>query len=258
MNEDLISAVVLTKNEEVNIEKCLNSLLWCDEIIVVDDYSKDETLNRIKNLELRIKNIAIKIYERKLGGDFSGQRNFGLEKSNGKWVLFVDADEIISKELSSEVKSQISGLKTETPVGFFIKRKDYFLGNWLNYGETNSIKLLRLGRKGAGKWIDRVHEIWDIKGVVGELKNPILHFPHSSISQFIKKIDLYTDIVAQSWKEEGKKLSWLEILIFPLTKFLQNYFLRLGFLDGVPGLIMALMMSFHSFLARAKYWLKST
>src|SRR3990167_11562432 len=92
----MISAVVLTKNEEKNIERCINSLLWCDEIVIIDDYSEDETINKIKNAK-------VKIFQRKLNGDFAGQRNFGLEKASGEWVLFVDSDEEVSRELREEI-----------------------------------------------------------------------------------------------------------------------------------------------------------
>src|SRR3990167_3323477 len=246
----MISAVVLTKNEEKNIERCINSLLWCDKIVIIDDYSEDETINIIKNAK-------VKIFQRKLNGDFAGQRNFGLEKASGEWVLFVDSDEIISKELASEIKSQIhnSKLKTNKIDAFYIKRKDYFLGRWLKYGETGDIKFLRLARKVGGEWKGRIHEVWEVTGKIGKLKNPIQHFPHETVSEFLKEVNIYTDLVAQYWNEEGKKIGYREIVLYPIGKFIHNYIIRLGFLDGGEGFIIAAMMSFHSFLARGKYWL---
>lgn len=252
-----ISAVILTKNEESNIDRCLESLKWCDEIIVIDDYSEDQTLNRIKNYELRTKK-KIRICQRRLEGNFSAQRNFGLEKASGEWILFVDADEVISAELASEIRTlkQNLRLKTSTLDGFYIKRNDFFLGRSLKYGETGNISFIRLARKGTGKWVGNIHEEWQVKGKIGQLKNSILHFPHPTISSFLSKINFYTDLVAQKWQREGKRVSFWQILVFPKGKFLQNYILRLGFLDGIPGLIIAMMMSFHSFLARGKLWLR--
>jgi glycosyltransferase involved in cell wall biosynthesis len=276
----MISAVVLTKNEEKNITRCLGSLLWCEEIVVVDDYSDDETLNIIQKLKVKSQNYLscpvspagrrqagnskIKIYQKHLNNDFSEQRNFGLTKAKGDWILFVDADEVISKSLAFEIQDQIPNiknqrynlnLKTNIIKGFYLKRNDYFLGRWLKHGETGNIKLLRLAKKGTGHWQGRVHERWVIQGQTVLLDNPLLHYPHPTVSSFLKNINSYTNIVAQSWRQEGRKMPFWEIPIFPLGKFIDNYFIKLGFLDGIEGFIMAILMSFHSFLARGKYYL---
>ena len=260
MNE-IISIVILTKNEEKNIKKCLDAVVWCNEIIVIDDYSTDKTIELVHKV-LKVHKVY-KVLQRKLDGDFAAQRNFGLEKASGEWVLFVDADEVISEKLASEIKSQISSatrqltgrIKANNISGFYLKRKDYFLGKWLKHGETANVKLLRLGRKNTGRWQGRVHETWEIKGKVGELKNPILHYPHQTVAMFLKDINWYTDVVAQYWLEQGRKIATWEIVCYPLGKFLQNYIIRLGILDGTAGLIMAFMMSFHSFLVRGKVFL---
>ncbi|MGB9706711.1 MAG: glycosyltransferase family 2 protein [Microgenomates group bacterium] len=241
----MISAVVLTKNEEKNIAPCLKSLWWCDEIIVIDDYSENETIPRIKNLKL-------KIYKRHLGGDFAKQRNFGLKKAQGEWVLFVDADERVTPALAAEIKKKI--LKTPYQ-GFYLKRQDFWGGKLLQYGETANIKLLRLGKKSAGWWERPVHEVWKIKGRIGELKNPLLHYPHQTVSDFLKDINFYTDLNAKFFYQKGVKTSCWQILAYPAGKFIVNYFLKRGFLDGTAGFIFALFMSFHSFLTRAKLWL---
>ena len=268
----MITAVVLTKNEERNIERCIRSLSWCDEMVVVDDFSVDKTIQIIKNLKvknqnyhrksgipLRRDNSKLKIYKRNQNGDFAGQRNFGLLKAKGEWVLYIDSDEVVSPQLSDEIKQviRISKIKNQkSKIGYIIPRKDYFLGRWLKYGETANVKLLRLAKKNAGRWKGKVHETWEIAGKIGELENPLLHYPHTSIASFLAKINNYTDIVAQCWKEEGRRVSVWQIIIFPIGKFIQNYIFRLGFLDGIPGLIMSIMMSFHSFLARGKLWFK--
>ena len=243
----MISAVVLTKNEEKNIERCINSLLWCDKIVIIDDYSEDETINIIKNAK-------VKIFQRKLNGDFAGQRNFGLGNASGEWVLFVDSDEEVSRELREEILEILKQVQDDMN-GFYINRVDYFLGRWLKYGETGDIKFLRLARKVGGEWKGRIHEVWEVTGKIGKLKNPIQHFPHETVSEFLKEVNIYTDLVAQYWNEEGKKIGYREIVLYPIGKFIHNYIIRLGFLDGGEGFIMAAMMSFHSFLARGKYWL---
>jgi glycosyltransferase involved in cell wall biosynthesis len=262
-----ISAIVLTKNEEKNIEQCLASISWCDEIIVVDDYSKDKTMERVQSSEFRVQcgKEKIKIYQKQLNNDFAAQRNFGLEKASGDWVLFIDADEIISEALASEIKFKVQSGRPSGKFkvsGYYIKRRDYFLGRWLKYGETGNIRLLRLAKKNAGKWQGRVHEAWEVKGKTEELDNPILHYPHPTIASFLADINWYTDLVAQYWQEQampagrqGRKIATWEIICYPCGKFVQNYILRFGIFDGIQGLIMAFMMSFHSFLVRSKLWL---
>lgn len=254
-----ISAIILTKNEEGNIERCLQSLLWCDEIIVIDDYSEDSTVRLISQI-----NKKAKIYQRHLDGDFAAQRNFGFAKAASEWVLFVDADEEISKDLAFEIQSQISNLKSQNQNlklktnqinGYYLKRRDWFGGKWLKYGETANVKLLRLGRKDRGQWEGKVHEVWGISGAIEELNNPILHYPHQIVSEFLKEVNWYTNLVAQYWREQGRRMGFWEIMVYPLGKFVQNYVLRLGFLDGTAGFITAVFMSFHSFAARSKYWL---
>jgi len=239
-----ISAVVLTKNEEKNIEICLQKLGWCGEIIVVDDESTDNTIPLAKKYQ------AI-VYKHSLGDNFAQQRNFGLEKAKNDWVLFVDADEEISDKLQNEI---LENINNDSVQGFFLKRKDVMWGKKLNHGEQGNIKLLRLAKKNSGRWAGNVHETWNIKGKIGFLNNPILHYPHSSIKEFLKEINFYSDLRAQELHRRGEKANWLTVLLYTKAKFFQNYILRLGFLDGIEGFIVAILMSFHSFLVRGKLW----
>lgn len=240
-----ISAVVLTKNEERNIEECLETLGFCDEVVVVDDNSTDKTRTIAKKL-------GAKVYQRDLNGDFAAQRNFGMEKASGKWVLFIDADERVTAELAEEIKQKI---KVGEAMGFRVKRMDFIWGRELKHGETANLSFVRLGRRGAGKWKRRVHEYWDIKGRIGELKNPILHFPHPTIREFIHDINFMSTLHAKAKFEAGERSSLFKILFFPRAKFFKNWIMLGGFLDGAPGFLVALVMSFHSFLAWSKLWL---
>lgn len=240
----MLSTVVLTKNEEHNIKECLKSVAWCDEMIVIDDYSEDKTVDVAKSLGARV-------FKRKLNGDFATQRNFGLEKAAGEWVLFIDADERMTPKLKDEINSKV---QIQKHCGFYIKRTDVLWGKTLTHGETNT-KLLRLARKGSGKWRRKVHEVWEVAGVIREFKNPILHYPHQTINEFLGDTNNYSTLHAQENMKEGKRSSIFKILFYPKLKFLQNWILKGGFLDSGPGFIVALMMSFHSFLAWSKLWL---
>jgi len=240
----MISAVVLTKNEEKNLSDCLESVKWCDEIVIVDDNSTDKTLEIAKKFDA-------KVFNHSLDNDFAAQRNFGLEKAQGDWIFFVDADERVTPELKDEIKKQ---LIFATSSGYFLKRNDFYGERWLKYGETSKTRLLRLAKKNSGKWIRTVHEVWQVKGKTGEFINPLLHYPHSTVSEFLSSINAYSSSHAKVLKENGVKPSLSRIIFNPLAKFVQNYFFRLGFLDGMPGAVVAFMMSFHSFLARAKLY----
>lgn len=244
----MISAVILTKNEEKNIKECLKTLSWVNEIIIIDDFSVDKTIKTAKDLGARV-------FKRHLKDNFTSQRNFGLEKATKDWVLFVDADERVSSRLKDEILSATRGSMGENYAGFRVKRKDLFLGKWLRFGETASVKLLRLAKKDAGKWRGKVHEVWQIKGRVKTLKYPLLHEREVSVAKFLERIDKYSSLRAKELFNRGLKTNVLLIIAYPLGKFLQNYILRLGLLDGMSGLVMAIMMSIHSFLVRAKLYL---
>lgn len=242
----MISGIVLTSNNATTIERCLESLTWCDEIIVIDDNSTDDT-----------KKIAEKkgatVYLHQLNKNFAEQRNFGLKKAKEEWVLFLDSDEIVTKKLAKEIQEVINHIDAQ---GFYLKRRDVLFGTQLQFGETANVRLLRLGKKDAGIWKRRVHETWDIQGTVGTLVHPLLHYPHQTMTEFIADINAYSTLHAEELYKEGKKVNAWEIVMYPLGKFLQNYFWRQGFRDGTPGAILAMMMSLHSFLARGKLYLK--
>jgi glycosyltransferase involved in cell wall biosynthesis len=243
----MISAVVLTKNEEKNIEDCLKSLSWCDETIVIDDNSTDKTVEIAKKS-------GAKTFTHSLNDDFSAQRNFALKQAKGDWVLFVDADEIVSSALWYEIMATTNDPRSEYS-GFYLLRKDIMWGKELNYGETGNIKLLRLAKKDTGSWVGKVHETWIVKGKTKTLKNPLTHQPHQTVKEFLQEINYYTDLRAQELHNKKVKVFWWGITLYPKAKFIQNYFLKLGFLDGLPGLVIAFLMSFHSFLVRGKLWL---
>jgi glycosyltransferase involved in cell wall biosynthesis len=241
-----LSVIILTRNEEKNIAVCIKGARFADEIIVIDDNSEDKTVEIAKKA-------GAKVYSRELKDDFAAQRNFGLEKASSRWVLFVDPDEKVPEELRNEIV-QIIKDSSVNYMGFYLKRTDFMWGKQLKHGEIGDIRLLRLARRKAGKWRRRVHEYWDVIGRIGSLENPLLHSPHPTLREFIKSINWMSGLHAQANSEEGKKSSLIKIIAWPCGKFVYNYILRLGFLDGMQGLVFALMMSFHSFLAWSKLW----
>jgi len=240
----MISAVILAKDEEKNLQECLESVKWVDEVTVIDDNSTDKTVEIAKKF-------GAKVFTHSLSNNFAAQHNFALRQAQGDWVLSIDVDERVSPELAAEIKKEIKNNKVD---GFYLKRQDFFGGRALKYGETANVRLLRLGRKGKGEFEREVHETWEIKGNVGEMRNTLLHYPHQTLSDFIDHVNFHSSLHAEALKKEGVKPSLFRIIFNPLGKFIQNYIFRLGFLDGTPGVIVALMMSFHSFLARTKLY----
>lgn len=181
-------------------------------------------------------------------------RNTSRSDAGGDWVMFLDSDEVISPELQAEISSIIHH---PSPIysAYFIPRLDTFLGKQLIHGEAGHTRLIRLARRNWGQWERPVHEVWVGKGRVGELKSPLLHTPHPSISSFLAKIDHYSTLDANYRYSQRERSSLFHLFVYPCAKFHVNYFFRLGFLDGVPGLIHAFMMSFHSYLTWSKLYL---
>lgn len=257
-----ISAVVITKNEKNNLFRCLKSINFCDEIIIIDDYSVDGTTEEIYKLrkKLNLKNLIL--FRRHLNEDFSSQRNFGLEKARGEWVLFIDADEEVSFSLRKEIVDLLEKQQAVKKISaFYIKRRDFFWGKEIKFGEVwNARKngLIRLVRKNSGQWQGKVHETFKISNLkfkTQKLKNYLNHYPHQNLREFLKEINFYSSVKAKELFNQGKKVNLLEIFLWPTAKFFVNYFLKFGFLDGVAGFVYAFFMSFHSFLIRSKLFL---
>lgn len=241
-----ITVVILAKNAEKEIEECIKSVAFSSEIIVIDDDSIDKTALTAKKLDAAV-------YTRSLSNDFSAQRNFGLTKATQEWVLFIDTDERVSEQLASEILFLTSQVLNDVSA-YYVRRIDTMWGRKLLHGETGNIKLLRLAKKESGEWKGVVHEEWKVHGKIGELKHPLLHYPHQTVAEFLQEINFYTDLRAKELFAKKIKVNWGSIIIYPLGKFLVNYIGKQGFRDGIQGFLIAIFMSLHSFLVRGKLW----
>lgn len=239
----MLSAVVITRNEERTLEKCLESLNFCDELIIVDSNSTDAT-QHIAN------KFGAKIFYREMDS-FSNQRNFGLSKTSGDWVLFLDADEVVNDELKDSI---LKNTKNSEYDGFWLKREDFFLGRKMKHGDLGNVWLARVVKKNKGLWKGDVHEKLNIHGFVGRTKGHIDHSSHENITEFIEKINLYSTLRAKELSGKGETTSLISIVLFPTLKFINLYFLKFGFLDGIYGFVHAVLMSFYSFLVRGKLY----
>lgn len=251
MNNQNISLILLTKNESENLKKNFKWLDKCptiNEIVVIDDNSTDDTVKIAKSLTS--KNRSVQVFNRGLNGDFSTQRAFAASKTTNDWILWLDADEYPSDKLIQFLKN----IDKHRYKNYSFKRQDIFLGHILKYGETAYLDFTRLFNKNYGKFIGKVHEQWQSKKSVEESDLIIHHDSHSTLKSFMEKINFYSTIRARELFNQKVTTNLFEIIFFPIGKFLQNYILRLGFLDGTPGIIMALSMSFHVFLSKSKLW----
>lgn len=240
-----LTAVILTKNEGKNIRKCIQSLNFCTEILVIDDNSSDNTVKIAKSL-------GVKVIQHALNRDFSTQKNYALSQASYKWVLFVDADERISANLRSEIERVIT-IPNNPVTGYFVRRKKILWGREVKFGDSRDY-LLRLGKKSAGKWERKVHEYWQMSGKVEKLDGKIEHYPHKTLSEYISHVDFFSGLNAEVHYENKIKSNIFKIIIFPVAKFIQNYIFRLSIIDGINGFIISMMMSFHSFLSWSKLW----
>ncbi len=251
MGNNTLSAVILSHNDENHIEKALKSVDFCDEILVVDDFSSDHTLKKVNKSKA-------KLIQRKLDKDFAKQRNFALSQTRGDWVLFVDADEEVSEPLKKEIVKEVNQTdNNERKSAYYIKRRDYWWGRELKFGETAQARnrgIIRLIKKNSGQWENPVHETFASIAQPGRLKSYLNHYPHPKLKDFLTEVNFYSTVRARELAARGKTTNILAITFVPLGKFLYNYFFKLGFLDGARGFGYSFLMSFHSFLVRAKLY----
>lgn len=240
-----ISSVIICKNEERNIEACLKSINWVDEIIVVDAESSDRTVEIVKKY-------TDKIFIRKWVG-FSDQRKFGLEQCSGEWIFPIDADERCTEELKKEILEKINSNDTKES-GFKIPRKSFYRNYWIKYCGWYPGYQLRLFKKDKADVTERlVHEGYIVDGEVGVLKNDILHYTISSIKEYIEKINQYSTLQAIEKSKRGPVGFW-DVILRPPAAFLSEYIGRKGFLDGIPGIIICHFNMITNILTYTKIW----
>ncbi len=242
-----LSAVIITLNEEHNIRQCLESVAFCDDIIVVDSGSEDNTVNIAKDCQARV------VHQDWLG--YGAQKQFATEQAAHDWVLCIDADEVVSPELQAAIKSLSLDKQDQVPhtTAYQMPRKNHFLGKPLNHGEGYPDLSLRLFHRKYGQWSnDKVHEGVHTTGDIGRLAGDLLHYSQESISSYLSKQNHYTDLQAQALFAKGKYCRPIKCVTSPLTRFIKFYFLRLGFLDGAAGFIHISIGCFNAFSKYAK------
>lgn len=238
-----LSAVIITLNEADKIRGCIRSVDFCDEILIVDSGSTDNTAAIASDLGARV------IQQDWLG--YGPQKQFAVNQAKNDWVLCLDADEIISQEL----RHSITALNMDTTIasGFKMPRRNHFLGKALKHGEGYPDYSLRLFNKNAGQWSnDKVHEGVKITGDIEKITGDLLHFSADDITTYLHKQNRYTQLQAKAMYSSGKRCSPMKCFSSPLLRFIKFYFLRRGFMDGLPGFIHISIGCFNAFAKYAK------
>ena len=239
-----ISAIIITRNEEARIEKCLSSLAWADEIIVIDNGSTDTTREIAKD------NGATVISARDIH-DFSRLRTIGKEKAHGEWLLYVDADETVTKELAKEIKEAIS-FQSSAVSGYELRRKNYYLG----YEWPGDEYILRLMRKDAlTEWYGELHETPRVRGDIGRLNAPLLHDTHRTLEEMVDKTNEWSAAEAKLRFDTGHPpVVWWRFIRVMLTAFIDSLVKQGGWKAGTVGLIESIYQAFSMFITYAKLW----
>jgi glycosyltransferase involved in cell wall biosynthesis len=241
-----ISAVIISYNEQEKIESCLCSLSSvADQIIVVDSFSTDDTLEICRRH-------ADKIVQRPWTG-YRDQKQFAVSLADHDWVLSIDADERLAEELAAELRAW----KDSTPRanGYFLPRRTFFLGRWIRYTTWYPDWQMRLFRKSKGNWEGgRVHESFRVQGRTGKMKAPLEHFTYSSLSEYATQLERFSSLKAADQYEAGQRAGLLKLVCQPPAIFFKNYLLRLGFLDGVPGFAVSALSAVSRLFQLLKLW----
>ncbi len=248
-----VSAYIITFNNARTLERTLKSLTWVDEIIVVDSYSTDTT-----------REIAAKYtdnIEQRTWPGFRDQYQYASSKCRNNWLLFADADEELSQPLIHEIQDELRR-NSQRPVaeqacGYEISRRTFFLGHWIRHGAWIPDREIRLYRNDKGEWKGALHAKVHVSGPVASLQHYYFHYTYENLAEQINTVNKYSETAACDLLNEGKKPSLRRLLANPIASFVRNYFFKGGFLDGLPGLIIAINTAFYIFTKYAKLWEKT-
>lgn len=244
----MISATIITLNEEKNLEKALKSLVnIADEVIVVDSGSTDKTKEIAKNL-------GATVFFRKLD-NFANQKNYAASKTKGDWILSLDADEEIPSDLGAEIKQAV---KNDKFAGFLIPRKNIILGKEIKYSRWSPDCHIWLWKKNLGRWEGEVHEEVKVNGEVGKLKNCKIHNSHKTVSMFMDANNKYSELEAQALAKKGSSFSLIKMFWHTFFEFNIRYIYKRGFLDGKEGFTLSYLMGLHKLSIWIKLWEQNT
>ena len=234
MPSQLLTACVLTKNEERCIKQCLESLSFCDEILVIDSHSTDSTRAIATAL-------GAKVIERDWPG-FRSQREFALSAAANNWILFLDADEQLSNEAVELIRDLRDARRLAEADGYWLPRKNQYYGKYIAHGDWRSDRGIRLFDRRKARVAGReIHEHISVQGRVASLGATVLHESYEDLEDQLNKLSNYARLMAEELHREGRRSSFLACVINPIWRFFRSYVLRLGFMDGWRGYVIAVV-----------------
>ncbi len=240
-----LSAVIITKNEEANIRRCLESLKFADEIIVIDSHSTDQTISIASQL-------GAQVFTRPWQG-FGPAKQAGVDCASGQWILSIDADEEVPHELAAEIKAMIDS--SNGCSAFYLKRKTMFLGRWILHCGWYPGYVVRLFKKNEGKFDNAiVHEKVEFQGRAGYLDCDLLHYSYPDLESYLTKFNGYTTLGAQEAHRAGKRAGWPDLILKPPFSFIRHYIIKQGFRDGREGFILSVLSSLAVLVKYAKLY----
>jgi (heptosyl)LPS beta-1,4-glucosyltransferase len=242
-----VACVVITKNEEANIQDCLKSAQWANELIVVDAESRDRTAELAHACGAQV---SVRPWP-----GFGLQKNFGMTRASADWILILDADERVTEELCREIKDCLNGWTSGAPVAYRIPRRNFFYGAWVRWGGVYPDYQVRLFRRGIAQYNDvAVHENLIVDGEIGTLAGHLDHYTERHIRDHFKKFGLYTTLAAQEKAKRVQTVCWTDLVFRPLVILIKTYGVKRGYCDGVRGLIVCVFASMYTFVKYAKLW----
>lgn len=255
MNDDIpkspekVSAFVICQNEGRRIRRCLESLKWCDEIVVIDGGSTDSTLEICREYTDRI-------FVRPWPG-FVEQKGFGLAQCSHEWVLNLDADEELSPGLIDEIKRQVLVPSAQNAGidGYYLSRIVYYLNRWWRKGGWYPEHRLRLCRRSKTTWGgENPHEKAIVSGQTRKLSGELFHYTYDNIADHVQRLNRYSTTAAESMKRRGARSSRFKLVLNPFSRTLKFYLFKQGFKEGFPGLLVAILEGYYVFLKYMKLW----
>lgn len=242
-----LSVIVITYNEELNINDCLESVKWADEIIIIDSHSTDKTVELAGKFTkdiIVVDNIP-----------YGEKRNIGIDKAAGEWIFWLDADERVTPELQVEINSIIN--KQDSGEAYLTNRRSFFITKFIKHCGWYPDYTLRLFKKSTGIKFNSllVHEKAVYSGVPGKLANDLLHYTDRTFEHYFNKMNYYTTLSARELFNKGKKAGFSDIILRPYFTFLKMYILKLGIIDGFMGLVLCTLSSVHVMVKYLKLYL---
>lgn len=235
-----ISAFIITFNEERNIAACLARLSWCDEIIVVDSGSTDNTVAICESY-------GAKVYQHAFEG-FGPQKNYALSLCQHPWRLSLDADELMDDALIASIQAVQAQRYEEAAAGYFIKRRQVFMGKAFKYGDESARKILRLVKASASFTEVKVHELLQVEGPKAVLSGILAHNSYLSFADYLQTLNKYTSYNAEKAFLKNKNYSQLEVLLKPSIQFFRKYIINLNFLNGMEGYYWSKLSAYYVFM----------